>query len=149
MTQEERKILLRDLCAKAPYNLTFRFTADAAKRDHHNPDADYLLIGYPLRESPDEMIPFLRSLSSMTEKEQAELRNILGDLAPEGKIELNDGCLTWNDSEVTRFPIAELVLLYDWLDAHFFDYRIVPSTGKTLIASGLALEAPKDMYKFD
>ena len=30
---------------------------------------------------------------------------------------------------------------YDWLNAHHFDYR-------GLIEKGLALEAPKDMYKF-
>lgn len=35
----------------------------------------------------------------------------------------------------------------DWLNAHHFDYRIVPSTGKTLIESNLALEAPEGMYK--
>ena len=37
----------------------------------------------------------------------------------------------------------------DWLNANHFDYRIVPSTGKTLIESNLAFEAPEGMYKID
>lgn len=45
--------------------------------------------------------------------------------------------------DVLRYTTRE----FDWLNAHQFDYRIDPSTGKTLIESGLALEAPKDMYK--
>ena len=37
----------------------------------------------------------------------------------------------------------------DYLISHHFDYRIVPSTGKSMIESGLALEAPEGMYKIE
>ncbi len=71
-------------------------------------------------------------MSSMTEEEKIEY------------CDLQDKFL--NSSQ---YPVTGAFEMFDWLDAHFFDYRIVPSTGKTLIASGLALEAPKDMYKTD
>ena len=45
------------------------------------------------------------------------------------------------DSEVYEYEVV------DWLNAHQFDYRIDPSTGKTMIESGIALEAPEGMYE--
>ena len=64
--------------------------------------------------------PYLRPMSSMTEEEEDEL----------------------NSARMGNY--GEDV---DWLNAHHFDYRIDPSTGKTLIESGLAIKAPEDMYK--
>lgn len=64
--------------------------------------------------------PYLRPMSSMTEEEEDELNSArMGNYGDD----------------------------VDWLNAHHFDYRIDPSTGKTLIESGLALEASEDMYK--
>lgn len=64
--------------------------------------------------------PYLRPMSSMTEDEEDELNNV---------------SIMGNYGDDT-----------DWLNAHHFDYHIVPSTGKTLIESGLALKAPEGMY---
>ncbi len=64
--------------------------------------------------------PYLRSMSSMTEEEEIYYNTVY-----------------------TRLKFYEKE---DWLNAHHFDYRIDPSTGKTLIESGFALEAPEWMY---
>ena len=37
----------------------------------------------------------------------------------------------------------------EWLNAHHFDYRVDPETGKSMIDMGLAEEAPDGMYKID
>ncbi len=73
--------------------------------------------------------PYLRPMSSMTEEEENEF------------FQIN---FTGSDSDIYgklfNVPYADEVI--NWLNAHHFDYR-------GLIPMGLALEAPKDMYKFD
>ena len=133
MTQEEKQILLVDLCAKLPYRVkckihytlnnetTFGEDVDAEKNDTlvkidvHTQSAyfdwycDWLSI--------EDIRPYLRPMSSMSEKEK-------------------------NIYEYNRNSNVEVVrmALFDWLNEHHFDYR-------GLIPMGLALEAPEDMYK--
>ena len=64
--------------------------------------------------------PYLRPMSSMTEEETEIFNSDFGGI--------EDG---YNSIEVKRI---------DWLNKKIFDYR-------GLIEKGLALEAPKDMYK--
>jgi len=65
-------------------------------------------------------IPYLRPISSMTEKEKEDF----------GIPFTSEGLVT----------LADTVECMDWLNAHHFDYH-------GLIEKGLALEAPKDTYK--
>lgn len=66
---------------------------------------------------------YLRSMSSMTEKEAEEY---------------NDLCFCNTPySGIAEDAVAEFM---DWLNSHHFDYR-------ELIERGLALEAPEGMYK--
>lgn len=74
----------------------------------------------------DEVQPYLRKMSSMTEKEQQEYDGLLYGVSD----------FTQNTDSLS--PIDSLT---DWLNAHHFDYR-------GLIEKGLALEAPEDMYQF-
>ena len=71
--------------------------------------------------SIDNIRPYLRPLSSMTEEE---------------KDEYNYG-LTYVDIPLTEDTACRLI---DWLNKHMFDYRV-------LIEKGLVLEAPEGMYK--
>ena len=76
MTQEDKKLLLQDLCARLPYNvvMTNKFL----------PQTYYILTGKDLDEAyfDDEWddIPYLRPMSSMTEEENEEYikRNLYG-----------------------------------------------------------------------
>ena len=79
------------------------------------------LIGYIPDIEKYSIKPYLRPMSSMTEEEENELTGIavLGG---------------YNSSVFNSF------IVIDWLNAHHFDYR-------GLIEKGLALEAPKGMYK--
>ena len=130
MTQEEKELLLKDLCARLPYhpivyvdeNLP-RLKLGVATRVW-----EYIAVDKPCK-------PYLRPMSSMTEEENNE-RKQLGILcAINGNHErIFDGF--GNESVDTQLKAL------DWLNAHQFDYR-------GLIPMGLALEAPKDMYKID
>ena len=77
--------------------------------------------------------PYLRPMSSMTEEENKK-RIQLGILRA-----INSNHEMIFDGFGNESVDTQLRAL-DWLNAHHFDYR-------GLIEKGLALEAPKDMYK--
>jgi len=120
MTQEEKQLLLKDLCARLPYlvkglyqwkgNVPFDRELDGRLYD------ELYLSLYSTEDSSFK--PYLRSMSSMTEEEKGEYFN----------------SYDW-EYFVEGTP-------FDWLEAHHFDYR-------GLIEKGLALEAPEGMYKID
>ena len=120
MTQEEKQLLLKDLCARLPYQPMCEFT---------DTEDDFctatVALGYSLRDFIAGKIlikPYLRPMSSITEKEIQEYKGT---------------CRYWNIkiTEIYEWK-AET---FDWFNAHHFDYR-------GLIPMGLALEAPIDMY---
>ena len=121
MNEQEKNLLLRDLCARLPYDLV---GLDAFGKIR------VMRLIYPTgtiiaQEIDSEncsacgFVPYLRPMSSMTEEEKKTLNNIL-----EYQYCSDDSCMC----EST-----------DWLNAHHFDYR-------GLIERGLALEAPEGMY---
>lgn len=95
----------------------------------------------------EEIKQYLRPLSSMNEEEKIELYQIAGFYYLSNNELLKDewrqfsGALSENKLFLP-YPIWEdnLNKVYDWLNAHHFDYR-------GLIEKGLALEAQEDMYK--
>ena len=120
MTQEEKQLLLKDLCARLPYGVkvNFRGNIEILHEAHIYKSVQTIVgesgilydIGAP------NVKPYLRPISSMTESEIEEHEKTF-DL----------------DYSIQGTP-------YDWLNAHYIDYR-------GLIGKGLALEAPEDMYK--
>lgn len=154
MTNEEKKLLLRDLSARLTYGVIVDYKEGVYdfynwKIDSlHSPaysesgiliDTDcwgwihyteYKGCGMSTRSRPlniEKNLPFLRSMSSMTEKERDEYLSI--KMQETERVAL---------AEVDRpETISEII---DWLNKNQFDYR-------GLIEKGLALEAPKGMYK--
>jgi len=136
MTQEEKQLLIKDLCGRLPYNIKCYY--NSLEIDDDIQDGISTIKGFNdggtlvELESGDvigieDTMPYLRPISNMTEKEIIEWHET-----------------TFGQRWITFDNVERCV---DWLNAHYFDYRIVPSTGKTLIESGIALEAPKNMYK--
>jgi hypothetical protein len=119
MTQEDKNILLKDLCARLPYNTNIQV------KDWAVLDAE-LEIGHINRLQNDdlELKPYLRPMSSMTEEEREEYRT------------------ECNKVLLMRYRVNSHYPVTDWLNAHHFDYR-------ELIEKGLALEAPEGMYKIE
>lgn len=133
MTQEEKDLLFRDLCARLPYGVkiviqdTFRYST--VPREYHVLDAsnfsDIFCFNYKkfskrmkkaIRERPNDIVikPYLRSMSSMTDEERVERIALLWEL--EGHI---------NEDVTYKYQ--------DWLNAHHLDYR-------GLIPKGLAID---------
>ena len=119
MTQEEKQLLLKDLCARFPYGVICKLSA----KDADVSITEKLEIGglEHFISGTMDVKPYLRPMSSMTEEELNELEDI--------------SCLTLYPNG-TQIPNGKD---YDWLNAHHFDYR-------GLIEKGLAIEAPEGMY---
>lgn len=128
MSNEEKQLLLIDLCARLPYRVKcadFKYDNNGNKIDTVevlgiiNPDyQNYSYLGSTGTHEISRIKPYLRPMSSMTMEEQREYISVGRSMSPDN-------------------PSA----LSDWLNENKFDYR-------GLIPMGLALEAPEGMYNF-
>ena len=121
MTQEDKELLLKDLCARLPYKVIASYYGSDEERRCYDTvegidvtctESEVTIGQYGLHI--DAIKPYLRPMSSMTEEEHIEYYQ--------------------------HIVLINSVERYDWLNANHFDYR-------GLIDKGLALEAPDGMYK--
>jgi len=129
MTQKEKQLLLKDLCARLPYlviglyqwkgNVPFDRELDGRLYD------ELYLSLYSTGDSSFK--PYLRPMSSMTEEEKKEFQacHCVYELHP--------------DFQPMMCNLANELNMFDWLLSHHFDFR-------GLIEKGLAIEAPEGMY---
>jgi len=139
MTQEEKQLLLRDLCGRLPYGVkvTYNISGDhfgtISKICNYETNYGTFKMEHGYNVGAYSIKPYLRPMSSMTEEEREYLSEELGFDENLENGELNDfGSYVYN--RVNVLP------LFDWLNKNMFDYH-------GLIPMGLALEAPEDMYK--
>lgn len=129
MTREEKHLLIKVFSAMLPYGVIYH-RKDGANIELREIDIKNGALNYTDNIVVQECKPYLRPMSSMTEDEKLDYI-ALGDI-----------------KRYTNPQYAYLISeQLDYLNAHHFDYRIDPSTGKTLIESNLAIEAPEGMYK--
>lgn len=132
MTQKDKYLLLRDLCARLPYEVILQvgifdngiIKYHNEKLDYHSKllslvelDGGYYFHGQLCKYSQFTSKPYLRPMSSMTEEEYKELKQV---------------ALVDNEGVPGDIPAY-----IDWLNAHHFDYR-------GLIEKGLAIEVTKE-----
>ena len=143
MTQEEKELLLADLCTRLPYGVKVKvLDKDILAYD----SKDGFIKGKENMEDDDFVVkchndswliscegfkPYLRQISSMTEEEQNECINLID-------IILNPSSESDKISKIIDC-LYENIQLMDWFNKKHFDYR-------RLIDKGLALVAPSGMY---
>jgi len=160
MTPEEKELLLKNLCTRLSYGVQiycekgeskFNFTLYGIRGKMLISKITYeektYLKGivskhfeYPIYSNFLKIIckPYLRPLSSMTEEEKKEFVEFIAwTFACDYQANTLEGVLSGNEIKTDL-----IVELFDWLNAHHFDYR-------GLIEKGLALEAPEGMYKIE
>lgn len=145
MSQEYIDLLLKDLAARVPYGVMVEQTlfppplADKEQRlksVQANNVVQLYWYKYINEFVPIHCIkPYLRPMSSMTEDELYEVQEILGK-----GVEIREDFILSVDSSINSFTYLELVAVFNWFNAHHFDYM-------GLIKKGLALEAPEGMYE--
>ena len=141
MTQEEKELLLKDICTRLPYNVMVRVEVNDVfikPTDEVATASTINMFEYPQKF---RITPYLRPMSSMTLDE-------LDDCVT------NDGlsyipCPNYEGSkeECEQQRLEHSIKVFktdgyrvDWLNKNMFDYR-------GLIEKGLALEAPEGMYE--
>ena len=138
MTQEDKELLLKDLCARLPYGVKIELTwwvMDEGTYINATLEPDHIeqLLNNEYRIT--EIKPYLRPMSSMTEEEFTKLKEYSGlkydqlDLAS-----FQNGTYKCLDFYLSEVPSAVVIRVFDWLNRYHFDYR-------GLIPMGLAIDA--------
>lgn len=159
MTQENKELLLKDLCARLPYgvkilhdgwdydrdcefstvetligiNDRFIYTLCGDEKDRHSIKEPLSILDYK---------PYLFPLLSMTEEQRIELYKVLGwgyeshyHLSKEWE-DLNDS-IDNNDLFLPASWISDLNKIHNWLNKNHFDYQGLIKKGLALSAIGL------------
>lgn len=133
MTQEDKKLLLKDLCARLPYGIKCKDQyGDYINVNIYNAHIEHLID--QIVSGVVQMV--LRPMSSMTKKEIREVLQISNFDPYLDDIRYDSICFI----ERCLIDIVDIANFISWLNKHHFDYR-------GLIEKGLALEAPTGMYK--
>jgi hypothetical protein len=119
MTKEDKELLLKDLSARLPYGVKINVNGEEDTLLELGVDTGWVNASYDI----DDVKPYLRPPSSMTEEERNEYKYLVAFSG------------NHNGS----------VNLTDWLNEKMFAYRTI--NGKDMFELGLALEAPEGMYK--
>ncbi len=129
MTQEEKQLLLKDLCARLTYGVKIKVRSN----DIRTVRAVDMVEGIVYFVESDSISPFGVHIERPTTFRQ-EVKPYLRPMSNMTKEEYKDygGSL----HTYSYYTLREI----DWLLAHHFDYR-------GLIEKGLALEAPEGMYE--
>ena len=141
MTQEEKQLVLQDLSARLPYWVICQYNCvipcgritleKTNERDvlkgiipMYDGHIGFMVGIDKINALEGDIKPYLRPMTSMTEEERIESLEFAW---------IDDyGRLASYDKNIPKY--------IDWLNKKMFDYH-------GLIPMGLALEAPKDMYK--
>ena len=124
MTQEDKELLLVDLCARLPYGVKVKYAIPtlliSVKKDSEGikiiTESTYSEHSYNI----EDIKPYLRPMSSMTEEDKKKYSSVVF------KHEF------YNGDEENILYYDDFDYLMDWLNAHHFDYR-------GLIEKGLAI----------
>ena len=126
MTQEEKILLMNDICARMPHDVLVGFrdskivcsiisynnlTGQLYTKELNNNSNTRIEHGYPIYD----YLPYLRPISSMTDEEKRE----------------------YNYTKTLSIQDYPTIRTYDWLNSHHFDCR-------NLIGKGLAIEVTQE-----
>lgn len=120
MTQEEKELVYKDLCARLPYGVKVESVFINPDTKKHKScgievfDATCILM---IRDGFGEFKPYLFPLSSMTEEQKKEYQYITERWMYDSSYSISDSI--------------------DWLNENYFDYRGLIPMGLAIDATGL------------
>ena len=119
MTQEDKELLIKDLCARLPYGV--KVDVSRVEEWKELTLTPFILSNY--YDDIEKIKPYLRPMSSMTEEEKEEYERLKKLLV----------CAVYSRDRFYMVDIDEdSESVFDWLKEHHFDYR-------GLIEKGLAI----------
>lgn len=138
MVQEQKELLLKDLCMRLPYgvkvyDIKSGINSSFMNLNHVNGTVKEVFISYmhKCRTAPIEDVkPYLFPLSSMTEDQYIEMQNI----STKDCLEFMEVEKEWrNNSPFNHLPLYQHKVI-EFFHKHHFDYR-------GLIPMGVAIDA--------
>ena len=123
MTQEDKSLLLKDLCARLPYGVKvngvfLNYNKDKGKILYEECDKEF---NYEHLNRYETLKPYLFSLSSMTEEQKEEYVSL-------------QQRVIYNSQGPVNLDVIKYV---DWLNKNHFDYRGLIKKGLAIDATGL------------
>lgn len=140
MTQEEKKLVIKDLCGRLPYDVIVQVN-DGLKGTYYSQLVQVFCdrvscsvsVHNPLKECIciDSVKPFLRPISSMTEEERKIQEGYIYHFSKNNLPDYESDFVFENEAHEYT----------DWLNAHHFDFR-------NLLAKGLAIEVTEEFNPY-
>jgi len=141
MAQEDRELLINDLCARLPFGVKVLYDTQIFEVQYIEPMYEEIKLldneNYTL--SIDEVKPYLFPLSSMTEEQKRELEEITDFRHNHNTLEL----VEWTETHATlefwleEVPQYIIIQVFDWLRKNHFDYQYLIEKGLAIDATGL------------
>lgn len=122
MTQEEKELLLKDLCARLPYGVKIRYENKVFSVDYISAMYEEIKLDIPDNYTIDisDIKPYIFPLSSMTEEQDKEFALLQTSAGQEGFL------YAWNCANIIK-----------WLIENHFDYNGLIPKGLAIDATGL------------
>lgn len=136
MTQEDKDLLLKDLCARLPYGVKVEIT-HWRNRDKGMIDSKIFHVPLNINKASvlikptSDIRPYLFPLSSITEEQQLEIDTITNECISIDKYSL------WDLTGYGELSLSKTLELFNWLNINHFDYRGLIEKGLAIDATGL------------
>lgn len=137
MTQEDRELLFRDLCARLPYHVKCKIwlkdgTTEEGLLDLQHNYGNVLQDAFYYNKIKD-IKPYLFPFSSITDEQLFEVQEILG----KNEIEIGDGFLSIIDSGRNTITYLEILAVLEWFYKNHFDVNNLIPMELAIDATGL------------
>ena len=132
MIQENKEILIKDLCARLPYGVKVLFENKVFSIDYISAKYEEIKLDIPDNYTLDitNVKPYLFPLSSMTRKQLFDVQEIIG----KNEIEIEDGFLHIINYDRNTITYLDILAVFEWFYKNHFDiYGLIPM--------GLAIDA--------
>lgn len=137
MTQEDKELIFKELCARLPYHVKCKIwlkdgTTEEGLLDLQHNYGNVLQDAFYYNKIKD-IKPYLFPFSSITEEQLFEVQEILG----KNEIEIGDGFLSIIDSGRNTITYLEILAVLEWFYKNHFDVNNLIPMGLAIDATGL------------
>ena len=114
LLNSDKELLLKDLCARLPYGVKVKIdNINILRLGTHTRAGEYVT------DATEPCKPYLFPLSSMTEKQKGELKDLIHK-----EMEIITNQLKTGDCGIDNGKYHfNNILIFDWLNKNHFDYR--------------------------
>ena len=141
MTQEDKELLLKDICARLPYGVKIQVPYEdgsgyfAETVWEVNNDGHFHVNGWGIEY--EYVKPYLFPLSSITEEMMEEFDSLFNGTFQYFNQGVISASYLWNRNEAKFVGEHECSKLIDFFNSHHIDYRNLIEKGLAIDATGL------------